>query len=248
MSGSALTPRRRNVPLYTQLASSLRAEIEAGRWPVGTRLPAIEDLAGTFSVALQTMRQAVSVLEEEGLVLRKQGLGTFVQKGPRDQRWLTLPTDWRSLVGMVDHLEARLLLVDSSDRVPRIRPGEGEAAPAYKYLKRVHYRNDQPFCVIEIYLSAEIYMLAPERFRNEIIVPILDRMDEVDIGTVRQSVSVDVADSDTARLLDIPIAGPIARVRRYIADKNGTVIYAADVLYRGDVVYLDMNLSPEGET
>lgn len=237
-------PKRRDVPLYTQLAGSLRAGIEAGRWPVGSRLPAIEDLARSFGVALQTMRQAVCVLEGEGLVLRRQGLGTFVQKEPREQRWLTLPTDWPSLVGMVDGLEARLLLVDASDRMPHVRAGEGKAAPAYKYLKRVHYRHGDPFCVIEIYLSAEIYMLAPEQFRNQIVVPILEQMKGVHVERVRQSVSVDVANADTAKLLDIPFAGPIAKVRRVISDREGTVIYVADVLYRGDIVYLEMDLSP----
>lgn len=238
-------PKRYSVPLYTQLAGALRADMEAGRWPVGSRLPAIEDLAGRFGVALQTMRQALSVLEDEGLILRRRGLGTFVQKDPRELRWLPLPTDWTSLVGMVDGLEARVLLADASDRVPHLRDDEGKAAPAYKYLGRVHYKSDLPFCVIEIYLSAEIYMRAPNEFRNQVVVPILDRMEDISIRTVRQSISVDVADADTAKLLDIPIAGPIAKVRRSITDEAGTAIYVADVVYRGDVVRLDMDLSPE---
>lgn len=240
--------KRSNIPLYVQVAASLRTEMDAGMWPVGSKLPALEDLAERFGIAVQTMRQAVSTLEEEGLVLRRQGVGTIVQKEPREQRWLKLPTDWESLVGMLDNLEARITLVEASDRMPRIRDDEGDAASAYKFLKRVHYRNDEPFCVIEFYLSAEIYMRAPKQFRTKIAVPILNKMECVSIDKVTQSIRIDVADVDTAKLLDIPLAGPIAKARRLIVNDTGTVIYVADILYRGDVIHLDMDISPTERT
>ena len=50
--------KRSAIPLYTQIASSLRHEIETGTWPVGTKLPAMNQLADRFGVATQTMRQA----------------------------------------------------------------------------------------------------------------------------------------------------------------------------------------------
>lgn len=238
---------RYNVPIYTQLANTLRAEIESGLWPIDTRLPSIEELANRFGVALLTMRQSIIVLEEEGLVLRKHGSGTFVQKDALEQRWLSLATDWRSLVGMIDGLEARLMLVSVSDRVPHLFDDEGKAASSYKFMKRVHDRNDRPFCVIDIYLSGEIYIRDPQAFREQVVVPVLDQMEGITIGKVHQNIRIDVADADTAHLLDIPIAGPVARVRRTIADKNGIVIYVADVVYRGDVVQLDMDLTPKEE-
>lgn len=235
---------RHSVPIYTQLAGSLRAEIESGMWPVGSKLPSIEDLASRFGVATLTMRQSIIMLEGEGMLLRKHGSGTFVQKGALEQRWLSLPTDWRSLVGMIDELEARHMLVSVSDRMPHLRAGDGEPATAYKFMKRVHDRNDRPFCVVEIYLSAEIYMRDPQTFRERVVVPVMDQMEDVTIGKVRQHLRVDVADAETAHLLDIPIAGPVAKVRRTINDQNGIAIYIVDVIYRGDVVQLDMDLSP----
>ncbi len=237
-------PTRHNVPIYTQIAGTIRAEIEAGLWPVGMKLPSIGDLANRFGIAPMTMRQAIIVLEEENFVLRKHGSGTFVQRGALEQRWLSLPSDWRSLVGMIDELKAKLMLVSVSDRMPHLREGEGKAAKTYKFMKRVHDRNDRPFCVIDIFLSGEIYMRDPKAFRERVVVPVLDSMPEVKIGKVHQNIRVDVADSETARLLDIPIAGPVAKVRRTVTDLDGVVIYVADVIYRGDVIQLDMDLSP----
>jgi GntR family transcriptional regulator len=237
-------PRHIAIPLYTQIASALRAEVEEGTWPVGAKLPAIDELAVRFGVAPLTMRQALTTLEEEGLVRCKQGIGTLVQKGRGEQRWLRLPTDWRSLVEMVDGLEARMTLIDASDRTPKLHPEDGISAGAYKFLKRVHYRNDEPFCVIEMFLSTKIYLRAPKQFRNHIVVPILDSMKDVVIGKVMQFVSIDVANAETAKLLAMPLGGPVAKVRRAITNEEGMVIYVADVLYKSNVVHLEMDISP----
>jgi GntR family transcriptional regulator len=237
-------PRRNTIPLHAQIAASLRAEMETGTWPVGAKLPAIDEMAHRYGVAPLTMRQALTTLEDQGLILCRQGVGTIVQKEPRDQRWLNLPTDWTSLVGMLDKLDVRMTLVEASDRWPHLRPEDGGSAVSYKFLKRVHYRNEEPFCVIELFLSGEIYMRAPKQFRSQIVVPLLARMECIDISKVRQKMSIDAADAETAKLLDVPLAGPIARVRRTIADATGTVIYIAEALYRSDVVHLEMDLSP----
>lgn len=239
--------RRSAIPLYTQIAASLRHEVETGTWPVGSKLPAINQLADRFGVAIQTMRQALSLLESEGLVLRRQGFGTIVQNDPRNLQWLRLPTDWKSLVGMLDKLAVRVMLVEASDRMPKLREDEGKPLRAYKYVKRVHYSNDEPFCVIEFYLSAEIYLRSPKQFRKQTVIPVLAKMKDLDIHQVRQTLDIDAADTETAKHLDIPLANPIARVRRSITDKNGQVLYVAEALYRSDVIHLDMDLSPPKE-
>lgn len=137
-----------------------------------------------------------------------------------------------------------MTLVEASDRMPNLRPEDGMSAESYKFLKRVHYRNDEPFCVIGLHLSTAIYLRAPRQFRSHIVVPILDDMDGITIKKVMQQVSIDVADAATAELLAMPLGGPVAKVRRTIVDDAGVVIYIADVLYKSNVVHLDMDLSP----
>lgn len=66
---------------YGAIADNLRAEITSGRWAAGELLPAETALMGEYGVALGTIRQAISVLVEEGLVERRHGTGTFVRTG-----------------------------------------------------------------------------------------------------------------------------------------------------------------------
>jgi GntR family transcriptional regulator len=236
--------RRYTMPLYAQVASVLRCEIESGAWSLGEQLPAFEELADRFDVARATMRQAIELLEQEGLVRRRQGRGTFVERDAREQRWLSLASDWQSFVRMIEPLRPKLLLVEPAERQPRIMDGEGKPAAAYQHLKRVHYKDDSPFCAIDIYLAADIYLRAAEEFRTQVVVPILARMPEVGIAKVRQTLTVDGANQAAAELLELPLGAPVATVRRAITDRAGTCIYVADIVYRGDVVKLEIDLSP----
>jgi DNA-binding GntR family transcriptional regulator len=72
--------KRSKLPAYAQLANILRTSISQGEYPPGGRLPAEAALAKTHGVSTMTARQAVSVLEEQGLVSRAQGKGTYVRK------------------------------------------------------------------------------------------------------------------------------------------------------------------------
>jgi GntR family transcriptional regulator len=65
-------------PLYTQVRELMLERIERGDWRVGDMLPNEFLLSTEFGVSIGTIRRAVEGLEESGLVVRKQGRGTFV--------------------------------------------------------------------------------------------------------------------------------------------------------------------------
>lgn len=234
----------RGLQRYMQIANGLRARIDSAEFDTGESLSSIQALAVEYDAAPETVRQALGVLESDGMVTRKQGVGTIVIAKSRELRWLQLPTDWQSLLTFFDQLEVQRLVVESAEGTADLLPGEGKALSAYKYLRRVHSRGHEPFCVIAINLASEIYIHRPEDFRSKVIISLLDEMEDLHIGRVRQSLSFDVADAETAKLLEVPVAAPVVRVRRTICDTEGNVIYLANVVYRGDVVRMEMDLSP----
>lgn len=66
---------------YGKLALALRDRILQGEWAPGEIIPAESTLAQSYGVALGTIRQALSLLVEEGVLQRRHGKGTFVTKG-----------------------------------------------------------------------------------------------------------------------------------------------------------------------
>src|SRR4051812_17605892 len=66
---------------YGGLAAALRARVLQGEWAPGDAIPAEAVLARSYGVALGTLRQALSLLVEDGLLDKRQGKGTFVSPG-----------------------------------------------------------------------------------------------------------------------------------------------------------------------
>ncbi|MFD1832391.1 winged helix-turn-helix domain-containing protein [Streptomyces desertarenae] len=73
------------IPLYAyeRLAADLEAEIASGRLPVGARLEGEREMADMRGVSLNTVRSALKLLRERGLVAMKPGAGTFVIRSRR---------------------------------------------------------------------------------------------------------------------------------------------------------------------
>ena len=75
-------------PKYLQVADILRREIAEGVFRDGDKLTTEEELRFRFRVSRQTVRQAIAQLEDDGLVDRRRGSGTYVRHGPRKRQGL----------------------------------------------------------------------------------------------------------------------------------------------------------------
>jgi GntR family transcriptional regulator len=71
--------------LYQQIVDGLKRQVSEGRLPPGTALPSFRVLAEDLLVSVITVKRAYEELEREGLVYRRQGLGTFVAEAARDR-------------------------------------------------------------------------------------------------------------------------------------------------------------------
>jgi len=75
---SSKKPKFNQTKLYEQVRNHLKEQINAGAWEIGAILPNEPDLARDLGVSCGTVRNALGMLEDEGVVARKQGRGTFV--------------------------------------------------------------------------------------------------------------------------------------------------------------------------
>jgi DNA-binding FadR family transcriptional regulator len=72
-------------PAYEQLADELRQAIRTGDYQPNDRLPSTRELADTHGIAPMTVRHALQTLQDEGLIVARQGRGVFVQQPPTDR-------------------------------------------------------------------------------------------------------------------------------------------------------------------
>ena len=81
----AETANRTNDRLYRELARKLVAELVAGKYPVGSRLPGERELAAQYGVSRPTLREAIIAMEVEGFVEVRTGSGIYVLRHPGDE-------------------------------------------------------------------------------------------------------------------------------------------------------------------
>ena len=99
--------------------------------------------------------------------------------------------------------------------------------------------------MISAYLDERIFKLAPQRFRTELIIPVLmDLMDQkaVRIGSARQILTISTAGAEVASALNISMSAPVAELRRVFCAPDGTVIYLGELTYRADFIRVEMDL------
>ena len=65
-------------PAYLEIHDDIKTAIDQGRWKIGQRLPSERDLATHYQVSRMTLRQAITLLVEEGVLERRVGSGTFI--------------------------------------------------------------------------------------------------------------------------------------------------------------------------
>jgi GntR family transcriptional regulator len=228
-------------PRYLQLASVLRRRIQDGQWQFGEKIATLKQLEGEFDVARVTVRQSIELLQSEGLLKSYQGRGTFVTATLSNERWLQLATDWESLIAPIrENVLERL--PGASRAAPLITDEDGRRAPAYAYIRSVQKRGTEPYAFARVHIAAHVYARAPKLFARRPALAVLAELKDVVIAQAHQTLSISVADVETARHLEIAMNSPTAEARCIVTDADNVVIYVGEITYRGDVVRLNIKL------
>src|ERR1700722_3228161 len=226
-----------------QLATLFRRRIQSGKWQVGAQVPTVNALSQECGVAPATIRQAIGILEEEGLIKRQRAKGTFVLRRPEDSLWCEVKTDWMGLLRSRDDAVIEILS-DTIGGPPQFIPHPiGELSASYRHLRRRHWRNEQAFLLADVYIDESYCKKIPEiEFKTKTALRLVVGIPGVNIVDARQTLTLGAADIETAEQLKLPLNAPIAHVNRSAADDRGNLILIANGTYRGDVVRLDMKL------
>jgi GntR family transcriptional regulator len=246
MGQLAKTYRLSQIPLYIQVATTLRRRIEEGHWAPGQKISTLEELQDEFEVARVTVRQAVDLLQKEGLVRRQQGKGTFVAEARGDRRWLKLATTWPALIGTIKDNVPKLIPVSDPPPFPRLGPQDGRLAKEYVFLKSVQTRGNRAYALVKVHLAKHVYERAPQSFHRQPALPVVASMKGIEIASAHQTLVIATADPETAGLLKVPLNAPTAECHCVVVDSEGTAIYVGDIIYLGDCIKLDINLLESG--
>jgi GntR family transcriptional regulator len=233
---------RSRVPLYIQVASVMRRRIETKQWYPGAKIPTLVELEREFQVARVTIRQAVHILREEGLLHSQQGSGTFAAEKSIDRHWFKLATTWDVLIESIRNNVVKRIKVDNPPKSPVLRAGEGELAANYVFQRSVQYKGSEPYGIVNLHLARTIYKRAPATFRQHPALPVIAGWKDLTIKHAHQTVVIGSADPITSDLLCVGLGAPTAECRCVLIDRHNVAIYVADIVYRSDAIQLHIDL------
>ncbi|MDH3440549.1 MAG: GntR family transcriptional regulator [Gammaproteobacteria bacterium] len=234
---------RSAVPRYLQLASLFRRRIETGTWPLHGQIPTVDELSAECGVARATIRQALGLLESEGLISRYRAKGTFVDKRPQDLLWLEVKTDWEGLLTRRDDVRIEILSDHGGEKPSLIPHPIGELTESYRHLRRRHWREDAPILLADVFIDEEIASEIEERNFSELTaLRLVANVKGLEIKDARQTLTIGAADIETAELMKLPLNAPIAHVQRSAVDSKGRIVLISNASYRGDIVRVDTQL------
>lgn len=219
-------------PRYVKIAAGLRRAIAEGRYPVGAQLPTEHELCRSLGVSRFTVREAIRVLSNAGLVRRKARAGTVVAALPDDTRYRHSIGSVRDLIQYAQTTDfhyvyvGRIELSAAQARAMAARPGE-------KWIYAVALRREidggKPFGVTRLYLNPALKGIERAlRGAKRPVYSIIERDFGVRIERVEQMISGVVLDEEDAANLGVPAGTPGLAVRRSYFDESGRLVEFAD--------------------
>ncbi len=223
------------LPLYAQLADMLRDRIQRGQSKLaGQPLPAELDTAAHFKISRPTVRQAMSQLLSEGLIIRGRGRGTFVAP-PHASRHLGRAFEFDVLPAN-QQVEFRLLSRELVSASPDVMTAlRLSAEDEVQKIVRLRLMHDQIFGFEERFLPMPLTMkITDAMLRRDAGVVFARRLIEKDNGRVEFRVRAIAADARAADLLKIKKGEPLlSSEHTYFTAEDVPVLYGR-VLFRGD--------------
>jgi len=223
-------------PLYIQIAEGLIGQIESGELAPGDRLPAERELSQKLGVNRMTLRRALQVLEAQGVITRRHGIGTYISEPKIDRR---VDTVFRFTTGMQSRgytpgtrlISLEQIFLDAALARQLALP---VAAPAY-HIRRLRTINQEPVLLESYTIPAGRF---PDLEKHDLearsVYEIMESEYGITIARARQSFEPVVASTFEAELLGVRSGAPLMLEKRISFDQDQHPVEYGKDRYRGD--------------
>jgi GntR family transcriptional regulator len=230
--------RSSGVPLYYQLAEALKARLEAGEWAPGERFLSEKEIGDEFEVSRTVVRPALTMLEDDGQLVRIKGRGTFVSP-PK-------------IVARVCGLTALLAHDLRSDtEIHVLAAHRGRTEPSVAKLLELSYLADaidhvttlaiaggRPLAIRDSFIAAD---RLPRRIPGEqahgVITAGSEALD-ITLGPRSTRIQTSFCSAFEGERLAIPPGSAVLLIRCVERLADGGPIEVARIVYRSDIVEL----------
>lgn len=223
-------------PLYEQIKAILRSRVLDGTYKPHEQLPSESEMMTAFNVSRITVRQALNDLQNEGLVFRIHGKGTFVSKPKAFQDLGRLQGFGEAMRKMGYETFARVVsmrtVAPSAQVQERLHLSKRAKVTE---LQRIRFLNREPISLDVTYLPADIgARLAKEDLASRDVFVILENDYGMSLGHADLQIGSTLADERLAGQLQVEEGSPVLVIERTTHTTDGKPIDYEHLYYRGD--------------
>lgn len=234
------------VPVYQQIKEIVRRRIADGVYGPMEKIPSESEFVKEFGVSRLTIRQAIGIMVQEGLLVSKRGAGSFVTSDRKPlenlhRRFCASIEDLSYHQEKLKTLHAEISLIHPSP-VIRQKLNLGVEEEKVVEVTRVRYAEETSTVVIKSYLPLKYgQRLDEKKLKKSLIMELLETDMGIAIKRVHQSMEATFAQKKVANLLGIPSGSPILMVERVMMAAKGKPVVLSISWFRGDIFkYLEI--------
>ena len=233
---------------YHQIADELRARVTSGEYAAGRLLPSESELSTEFGASRVTVRKALELLRDGGLVDARQGFGWFVAGEPVRQPLARLATieDQMRASGVKPE---RRVLEFAFERAPR-DVARALGSTQTLRVRRVNLADGEPFAIVTVWCAAD---LAQNLSRADVERSPFYELLDVPLSGATQTIGADVVSADEAKVLRVPAGSPVLRCVRTTTDTAGRTVLVSHHVFPAhrtefvvDLPFADQSIAPSG--
>ena len=237
-----------DIPLYSQIVSIVKRNITAATLKPGDLLPSEAEFCKAFNVSRSTVRQAIGSLEAEGLVLRKQGRGTYVAE-PKMRRKTENVYSFTSEISSMGMTPSSTIIdfeiMEPTPDIVKVLELNMPNSSVYRFT-RIRNVNGEPLILETSFYLQYIYpKLTRELLRTHSFYSLLYEVGITPASAVDSYESV-ILGREEAELLDCKPGSSAFYVQRSTKSETGMVYEYTQSIIRGDRVKLDVFLHKDG--
>ncbi|MFI6433346.1 GntR family transcriptional regulator [Rhodococcus oryzae] len=236
--------RQSRLPKYLAIYDDLRARIDTGEWQSDDALPAQRELAASYGVTIMTLRQALQLLENDGLIEMRPGAGTF----PANKRYTY---NLLHLSGFADDLRAQGANVEthilgSAWEIPPPEVARSlSLGPTEQVLVVTRHRViDTNPAVLQYSYIPRGMGISPDELVDASLYQVLAQHG-YPVASANESITVTTLGAAEAELLARPEQSPAMFSRRTNVTEDGTPVLHDTALIPSDIAEIHIDRGPQ---
>ncbi|MBP1996647.1 GntR family transcriptional regulator [Paenibacillus eucommiae] len=235
------------IPIYYQVASSIRERITNNEWEVNEKIPSENQLTEEYGISRVTLRKSLDALHAEGIIKKEQGRGVFVQKNPQPVLHdFSLPSTLSSRM-QENGINITPLILSShlSEPIPYINKIlKLDDKEQLAYIKRVFIFNNKPIGLNRSWLAnSKVPRITENLLIENRLSLTLANVYSLKPKSMENSIQAIIPDASDMKTLNINYLSPAMLIKStsFLADQ--TPLEYSSTIWLGDRVKFNLSIA-----